>query len=248
MVGLTKIFGHRGAAGTYPENTLIAFQYAEKVGADGIELDVQMTKDGTIVIIHDEKVDRTTNGKGWVKDFTYKELRKLDASYKFKKQFGPCKIPSLNELFEWATHHPHLLINIEFKTGMIHYPKLEEAVINMTVNYRITNRIIFSSFNHYSIVKCKKLIPQIETAALFMEGLYEPWKYARQIGSSAIHPYYPVAKPEIIAKSQDAGIAVRPFTVNNEKLMLQLIKQKCAGIITDYPEKAVKIKGKKSAK
>lgn len=238
---LTKIFGHRGAAGTHPENTLISFQYAEKVGANGIELDVQMTKDGTIVIIHDEKVDRTTNGKGWVKDFTYKELRKLDASYKFKKKFGTCEIPSLHELFEWTTNYPNLLINIEFKNGMIPYHGMEEEVIKMAENYRLQNRVLFSSFNHYSLVKCKKLAPHIETAALFMEGLYQPWEYAKQIGASAIHPYYPVAIPEIIAHSQTANIAVRPFTVNNEKKMAELIEQNCDGIITDYPEKAVKL-------
>jgi glycerophosphoryl diester phosphodiesterase len=235
---LTQVFGHRGSAGTHPENTMISFQHAVEVGANGIEFDVQRVKDGTIVIIHDETVDRTTTGKGWVKDFTYKGLQKLDASYKFKKQYGICKIPSLNELFEWSTNFPNLLLNIEFKNGIIEYNGMEEEVINMAEKYHLSNRIIFSSFNHYSIVKCKMLAPHIETAALFMEGLYQPWEYAKHVGAEAIHPYHPVAKPIIISQSQAANVAVRPFTVNNEKLMTVFINQKCAGIITDYPEKA----------
>lgn len=87
------VIGHRGAAGTFPENTMISFKEAARVGAHGIELDVHMTKDGELAVIHDEKVDRTTNGKGYVKDFTYQDLKKLDASYKFKKSMEYVKSP-----------------------------------------------------------------------------------------------------------------------------------------------------------
>lgn len=87
------VIGHRGAAGTFPENTMISFKEAARVGAHGIELDVHMTKDGELAVIHDEKVDRTTNGKGYVKDFTYQDLQKLDASYKFKKSMEYVKFP-----------------------------------------------------------------------------------------------------------------------------------------------------------
>lgn len=238
---MTKIFGHRGSAGTHPENTMISFQHAVKVGVDGIELDVQFTKDHTIVVIHDETVDRTTNGKGLVKDYTYKELCKLDASYKFKKKYGFCSIPTLNELLEWASKYD-IMINIEFKNGVIDYNGLEEKVIDLVEKFGVTNRVIFSSFNHYSIVKCKKIAPHIETAALFMEGIFEPWDYAKRIGANAIHPYHLAAKPEIIKQSQLADISVRPFTVNNENLIKNLIEQKCSGIITDYPERAVNLK------
>ena len=97
---MTKNFAHRGFSGKYPENTMLAFQKAIEVVADGIELDVQLTKDGEVVIIHDETIDRTTDGKGYVVDYTYKELSKFDASYIYRGKVGFNKIPTLKEYFE----------------------------------------------------------------------------------------------------------------------------------------------------
>ena len=237
---MTKIIGHRGSAGTSPENTMKSFEEAEKAGADGIELDVQMTKDGVLVVIHDEKVDRTTKGKGWVKDFTFQSIRKLDASYKFSEKGSFSQIPSLTEVFKWAKTNS-MLLNVELKNGLIDYKDLEEKVINMVYSHHLEQRVILSSFNHYSIVKCHEIAPEIETAVLFMEGLYEPWAYARQLGAKAIHPYHPVAKAKIIKQSQAEGIAVRPFTVNEQKMMKQLINEQTDAFITDYPGKAVSL-------
>ncbi|MFT4415650.1 glycerophosphodiester phosphodiesterase [Fredinandcohnia humi] len=236
----TKIFGHRGAAGSHPENTMISFKEAERVGADGIELDIQMTKDGVIVVIHDETVNRTTDGKGWIKDLTYKELKKLDASFKFKEQYGFCSIPTLEEVLQWASKN-NLLVNVELKTGLVTYKGIEEKTIEMIHKYGLEDRVILSSFNHYSMVKCRQLSSSIEIALLFMEGLYEPWDYAKRVGANSIHPYHHVVQKEFIEESQRNGISVRPFTVNDEKKMKQLIDYKCAAIITDFPEKAVKL-------
>ena len=97
-----KNFAHRGFSGKYPENTMLAFKKALEAGADGIELDVQMTKDGQVVVIHDEKVDRTTNGTGLVRDYTLEELRKLDASYIYAGQMGVNSIPTFEEYCEWV--------------------------------------------------------------------------------------------------------------------------------------------------
>ena len=96
---MTKNFAHRGFSGKYPENTMLAFQKAIEVGADGIELDVQLTKDGELVIIHDETIDRTTDGKGYVIDYTYEELSKFDASYIYRGKVEFNKIPTLKEYF-----------------------------------------------------------------------------------------------------------------------------------------------------
>ena len=235
---MTKIIAHRGSSGTHPENTMEAFDEAEKVGVDGIELDVQLSKDGFIVVIHDETVNRTTNGKGWIKDLTYCQLKKLDASNKFKKLFSVSRIPSLEEVCKWALKN-QLIINVELKNGLINYSELEEKVIQLIRKYQLENRVILSSFNHYSLVKCSKLAPEIETAPIFMEGLYEPWDYAKRLGASSIHPYHPVATREMIEQSHDHGIAVRAFTVNKVKLMEELAKHNCDAIITDYPMKAV---------
>ena len=109
-----KVFGHRGFSGEYPENTMLAFQKAVEAGCEGIELDVQLTKDLVPVIMHDEKVDRTTDGNGYIYDLTYAELCKLDCSYpdKFAGKFGRLQIPTLREYLEWMAEEEDLITNI----------------------------------------------------------------------------------------------------------------------------------------
>jgi glycerophosphoryl diester phosphodiesterase len=235
---LTLIFAHRGYSSQYPENTMLAFVEARNVGADGLELDVQMTKDGELVVIHDEKVDRTTDGKGFVKDFTAQELRKLDAGHQYKLSKKE-KIPLLEEVFEWLRGNP-MVCNVEFKNGLIPYNGMEEKVVSLVRQYQLEDKIIFSSFNHYSVVHSTSLAPEIETAPLLAEGLYMPWIYAKSIRSSGFHPNYRAAPDEIIKLAIEAGIAVRPYTVNKETEMERLIKVGCSAIITDDPLKGVK--------
>ncbi|MGR3764961.1 glycerophosphodiester phosphodiesterase [Rossellomorea sp. NS-SX7] len=239
---MTLIFAHRGSAGTHPENTMDAFLEAERVGADGIELDVQLTKDGEIVVIHDETVDRTTNGKGYIKDYHLRDLRKLHANYTFKKKFfHKQKIPTLDEVFDWMNDNS-LICNIELKNSIMDYQGLEEKVIQMIDRYNYSNRVIISSFNHYSIVACRRIDPSIEIAPLYSTGLYMPWVYARSLGAKAIHPNQKVASDEIIAESIKNGIAVRPYTVNKVHQLTRLFNIGCSAIVTDYPEKAIKMR------
>lgn len=237
---MTLIFGHRGAAGTYPENTMISFQAAEKAGADGIELDVQMSKDGALVVIHDEKVDRTTNGKGWIKDLTLKEIQSLDASFKFSEKYGVCRVPTLEEVLSWTASN-NLVINIELKNSLVPYPGIEEKVISMVHSFKQGDRVILSSFNHYSLAKCHSLAPEMETAVLYMEWLFEPWHYAKTIGAKGIHPYHPAAAPAMLQEALRHDIAVRPFTVNDPKMMKRFMDEKCSAFFTDYPEKAAEV-------
>jgi glycerophosphoryl diester phosphodiesterase len=235
---MTQIFAHRGYAAAFPENTMIAFKEAEQAGADGIELDVQLTKDGEIVVIHDEKVNRTTNGNGFVKDFSYKEIRKLNAN---KSGGDKEPIPMLKEVLEWMKSN-HLLCNIELKNGYFPYEGMEEKVIGLVRNYGLEERIIFSSFNHYSIVHCYRLAPEIEIAPLYSGRIFMPWIYAKSIHAKAIHPNFKGLTDDIIAKSMKNGIAVRPYTINNDKEMKHFFSVNCSAIITDDPAKALKLK------
>jgi glycerophosphoryl diester phosphodiesterase len=238
---MTDIFAHRGSAGTRPENTMISFLEAERLGADGIELDVQMTKDNHLVVIHDELVNRTTNGKGRVEDFTLKDLQKLDAGSWFSRKYRNERIPTLKEVMDWIKS-TDLSLNIELKNGLVQYDRLEERVIEMVKQYRLLERVIVSSFNHYSIEKIHELNPWIEGAVLFMEGLYKPWEYARKVGARGIHPRWRVVLPDMIIGAKKANIAIRPFTVNQEKQMRTFITAACTAIITDRPEKALNVR------
>lgn len=235
---MTQILAHRGYSASFAENTMSAFLEAEKAGADGIELDVQLTKDSEIVVIHDEKVNRTTSGSGFVKDLLYKDIRKFNANKKGGKKEP---IPSLIEVFEWMKTND-LVCNIELKNGLIRYEGMEEKVIKLIQNHGLMKRIIISSFNHYSIVYCYRLAPEIETAPLFIEGIYMPWVYSQSIRAKGIHPKYSTVSDEIIKTTMENGIAVRPYTVNKDTDMHRLFKINCTAIITDDPVKALRIR------
>lgn len=238
---MTRIFGHRGSAGTHPENTMISFEQAYKDGADGIELDVQLSKDGIPVVIHDEKVNRTTDGKGLVKDLSLLELKQLNAVHKFKKLYKQAEIPTLEEVLEWAGKK-QTIVNIELKNSIVPYSGMEEKVLDLINRYNMEHLIIFSSFNHYSIARLHALAPELEKAVLYMEGIYKPWDYTKWVGGNGIHPHIKAATPSIIQRAQAAGVPVRPFTVNDEKMMKRLFDEGCAGFFTDYPKIAVQLK------
>lgn len=235
---MTQIFAHRGYSAAYAENTMSSFLAAEKAGADGIELDTQLTKDGVVVVIHDEKVDRTTTGSGFVKDYSFKEIRKLNAN---KKGIKKEPIPSLEEVLEWLKTNK-LICNIEFKNGLIPYEGMEEKVVELVRKYDVADRIIISSFNHYSIVYNYQLAPEIETAPLFIEGIYMPWIYAQSIRAKAIHPKHSAVSDHIIRMTIENGIEVRPYTVNRGQDMRRLFNVQCSAIITDDPVKALRIR------
>ena len=236
---MTEIFAHRGYSAQFPENTMLAFIEAEKAKADGIELDIQMTKDKEIVIIHDEKVDRTTNGSGFVKDYSYKELYSLNAANKYNK-FSKEPIPSLVEFFDWMKGNS-IICNIELKNNKIAYEGMLEKTIDLIRKYGLEDRIIFSSFNHYSLVKSYRIAPEIETAPLLSDGIYQPWIYANAICANGYHPNYRRISTEIIRASQAYDIKVRAYTVNRPEPLEALMKAGISAIITDEPKLAKEI-------
>ncbi|GGE53962.1 glycerophosphodiester phosphodiesterase [Priestia taiwanensis] len=234
---MVQVFAHRGAAGTYPENTMVAFKKAKRLGADGLELDVQLTKDDQLVVIHDETLDRTTDGRGFVHDYTYEELRRYNANYKFGAKIDFCEIPLLEDVFKWCKDNT-LKINIELKNNFIPYYGMEEEVISLIRSHRLSKRVILSSFNDESLVKCKQIAPSIETAILYNTRIMHPWYYAEHLGVDAIHPSYRLIDRYIVEECKKRNIAVRPYTINNVPLMKQIIEDGCDAIITDYPERA----------
>ncbi|RUS42636.1 glycerophosphodiester phosphodiesterase [Cohnella sp. AR92] len=233
-------FAHRGASAYCPENTMAAFVKAIELGATGIETDVQMTSDGQLVLIHDEQLKRTTGSPKLVKDVTLAELKELDAGSWFGPQFQGERIPTLAELLA-LVRGTDLVVNIELKNGVVLYPGMEEAAIEEIRRFGLSEQVIFSSFNHYSLVKCKLLAPEIRTGILYMEGLYEPWKYAAGIGASALHAYHYAVLPEWVEQSAAKGIVYYPWTVNDAATMSRLIEAGAAGIITDYPDRLAEV-------
>lgn len=244
--GVPIIFAHRGASGTRPENTMAAFRRAIELGATGIETDVQLSVDGEPVLIHDETLSRTAGASGWVGDKTIEELRSLDAGSWYHPEFMGEQIPHLDELLQ-LVRDTGIVVNLELKNTVRAYEGLEEKVVAAVRRHSVAGQTIFSSFNHYSLALCKKLAPEIRTGILYMEGLYQPWEYAKTIGADALHAYHPAVRAEWVREALEAGVDYHPFTVNDEARLRELIDMGTAGIITDHPDRVVRLLAQRRA-
>lgn len=157
-------FAHRGFRGKYPENTRLAFKKAIEAGVSGIEFDIHLSKDGEIVIIHDESLERTTNGSGLIKDKSLKELKELNAAKLFP-QYEKEEILTLREYFDFAKDW-EIITNIELKTSIIDYENIEKMTYDLIKEYGMEEKIIISSFNHNSLIRFKELAPNIKCGVL----------------------------------------------------------------------------------
>lgn len=237
---MSKIFAHRGYSGKYPENTMIAFKKALECGVDGIELDVQLTKDGEVVIIHDETIDRTTTGKGFVVDYTYEELERFDASFKFK-DLGFNKIPTLREYFQLVKDYD-IVTNVELKTGINEYLGIEEKVWELIKEYNLEEKVIISSFNHFSVMRMKDIAPQLKYGFLSEDWIIDAGKYTHSHGVQCYHPRFNNLVPDVIKELKKYNLEINTWTVNLEEDMRYLYSNNIDVIITNYPELAQEIK------
>lgn len=209
-----NIWAHRGCSLHYPENTLTAFGEAVRLpGLTGIETDVQMTRDGYLVIIHDEKVDRTTDGAGMVKDLTLKELKKL--SVKTKKGERPETIPTFDEALDFLAPYlkDGLKLNLELKNSKVLYPGMEEKALDLLASYGLEREVVYSSFYAKSLARVRRLLPEAEIGILDIKASDCLYKLKGECGANAIHPYAYAMDNE---PGELAGLTVRAWLM--EKL------------------------------
>ncbi|WP_036688189.1 glycerophosphodiester phosphodiesterase [Paucisalibacillus globulus] len=235
---ITKIIAHRGASKLAPENTMYAFVLAYKLGAEGIETDVQLTKDDVPVLIHDETVKRTTNSSGYVKDFTYEELKRLDAGSWFSPEFCDARIITLEEFLKWIKPKD-LCINIELKNNKIEYNNLETIVYDMLKHHRLLERTTLSTFNPNSVKRLVKYQNNIEIAFLTSKRNPNLVEYAKNLGANALHVKYRLVNQQLMEQAQKQNMPVRVYTVNKFKRMAHCYHLNCDGIFTDVPYKAL---------
>lgn len=231
---------HRGFSGIYPENTMLAFEKAIEAGCDGIETDVQLTKDGVAIICHDETIDRTTEGTGFIKDFTYEELKKINVKTKENCAAKNIKICTLEELLS-LLEHKNIILNLELKNSIINYEGLEEIVIEKIYKYNLSKNIILSSFNHYSMIKCKEIDKEIKTGILYGCNMYKSEEYCKTVKADAIHPYFYSVDREVVKNAHKNNIMVNPYTIDDEEDMIKMIQLGVDGIITNYPDRLSKV-------
>lgn len=242
---MVQIFAHRGFSGYYPENTMLAFQkVAEETVADGIELDIQLTKDGEIVIMHDEMLDRTTNGSGWLKDHTLEELKMLSVGVNVKGFFPRQTIPTLREYFTWLKS-TKLITNIELKTSYFEYEGIEEKLIAMVKEFGLEDQIWYSSFNHYTVARIKKLMPEAKCGLLTDTWLMNIGEYAASQGAASVNARtYFCSKEGVAAELHAHNIALQAWTPNDAEMMQELVDAGVDVLITNYPDIAAKVLGR----
>ena len=204
----------------------------------GVELDVHLTIDGELVVIHDEIMDRTSNGTGYVKDYTLQQLRAFDCGSWFSEAFAGEVIPTLGEILDLfkGTHH---LINIELKTDVFPYEGIESRVIKEIAAHQMTERVIISSFNHESLQRVSQLAPYVETAALFAEVQID--FTTSIIPSKAVHVSLPAALSKSVRMALEEGRVVRVYTVNDVDYIKPLQQLGVHAIFTDDPEKIMAV-------
>lgn len=222
---MTKAIAHRGFSSRYPENTLLAFEQAIQIGADGAEFDVQLSADNVPVVFHDESLKRITGDDILVKDLTVRELKTLDVSYRFRGQCPVQRIPTLEEYFSLVRKKSFLNI-IELKTAIFEYPGIERQVIEMIDAYKLNDRVVISSFNHYSLLRSKAIAPDLPYGILYECRIAEPQQYAAALGMQYLHPDYRFLNDEELNKYEAAGIKTSPWTVDNEDDIRYLLGQK----------------------
>jgi len=235
------IWAHRGASAYAPENTMEAFILAQKMGADGIELDIHLTRDGHIVVAHDETVDRCSNGRGYIIDKTLQELLELDFS-KGMENYSYVRIPTLEQVLE-LVKISGLYLNIEIKNGMILYEGIEEKTLNLVSKLGLEDKVIYSSFNHYSLTIIKKLNPAAPVGILYGEAMVDPYVYAKHLGVEAIHPYFKTLKvPGTINNCKKHGIKIHAWTVDERDDIRWLMDEGIDAVITNRPDLAVSVR------
>lgn len=232
------VWAHRGASGYAPENTVEAFQLAVDMKADGIETDVYFTADRKIIICHDEKIDRVSNGQGSVTEYTVEELKKFDFGCKFfNGERKGIRIATLDELYDLYRSND-MEINVEIKSADAEMPA---ALIKTAAEFGISERVVYSSFNHLQLKRILDIDGGARVAPLYSANWLNMDKYAENMGAFAIHPHMAQVRAfaTLVEDCHRKGIAVNPWTVNSEDDIADMIKAGSDAIITNYPDRVL---------
>lgn len=250
------VIAHRGGRGLWPENTLFAFEQAEALGVDVIEMDLRATMDGVIVVMHDSTVDRTTNGSGRIHGMTLAEVRKLDAGYRFETAGGhfPFRgqgfsVPTLEEVL---SRFQRARLNIEMKAFT---PDLAAGLCRLLQERAATDRVLVASFSHDAMSAFRQECPSVATSATSREGLIlyqlNRLHLARLYRSPAVALQVPetlgqrkILEPDLLELADAYNIKVQVWTVNEEADMKRLLGMGSHGILTDYPDRLLRLLGR----
>lgn len=243
--GRTRVIAHRGYSGAAPENTLAAVRAAINVGSDMAEIDVTLTSDGQVVVIHDATLQRTTNGGGEVLQFSLTDLRQLDAGSWFSKSFAGEPIPTLGAML--AEVDDRILLNVEIKSEAVGLGVVEKVAAAIRARGMI-NEVVVSSFSPPALEKMHEVAPEIRTAVLYNKDLHvgmDPVYIATGVGASAFNISRVRLTPEMLRKCRENGIPVAVYTVNKKRHLRKTIKLGVHAIFTDRPDRLLEVLAKR---
>jgi glycerophosphoryl diester phosphodiesterase len=236
------VFAHRGACRVAPENTLPAFEAAIQSGAHGVELDVQYSSDGHLVVIHDLTLEALTDGTGRVSAHTLQELRSLDAGSHFGPEFAGTRIPLLDEVLDLLWNR--LLVNVELKAPDMASGQVGVDVVAAVRAHGMVDQVAISSFNPFALRHAKRAGPEIECALLIAHDLpgWTRWGLTRRYsGANGIHPEASMVDPAYVSWARKARVPVRVWTVDDETEMQRMVALGVDAVITNFPDLMVKL-------
>ncbi|UTR09373.1 glycerophosphodiester phosphodiesterase [Evansella sp. LMS18] len=237
-----KIIAHRGNKRYRPENTMAAFISAAEYSIDGIELDVQVTRDHIPVVIHDSKIDRTTNGRGNVNSFTFKELRNYDAGSWFSEEYRGEKIPSLEEVLLWARER-NITMHVELKEQKGNHEKFLDSCLAVIHGTGTENKVVISTFAHSYLPYIKDRNSSMETALLTKTPIIRISGYRKAVNADSIHIRHSYYSAKFYRAWVRNGLTVRTYNVNRTRDALRCKAAGVEGIISDDPKKMSSLLG-----
>jgi glycerophosphoryl diester phosphodiesterase len=230
------VIAHRGASAYAPENTVAAFIKAVEMKADAVELDAKLLKDGTIIILHDATLDRTTNGTGSIYRYSYDEIKELDAGSHFSIQFLNECIPTLESIFEVIGGD--ILINVELTNYGKPWDRLPFEVIQLVRRYQLQKKVLLSSFNPWALIAAKSFDPGIPRALLVHPGEVKILRVLlkKVVDHMAYHPHQSLVSKRMMVDERKNKRMVNVWTVNDRTKMMDLLRLGVDGLITDFPD------------
>lgn len=236
------IFAHRGAKNYAPENTLASFEMAVEQGADAVELDAKLSADNKVMVIHDQTVDRTTDGKGKVNQLTLQELKTLDAGSFFDSRFAGERIPTLDEVFESVGKK--IFINVELTNYASRNDELVPLVVDLVKRHGLQRSVLFSSFFPVNLHHAQTLLPEVPVGLLAWDGvlgtLNRSSLYLR-LSPKIVHPYLKDVNPRLMDRERRRGRRVHVWTVNEESDLIKMKELGVDGVFTDDPVTALRV-------
>lgn len=244
----TQIWAHRGSSHTFTENTLAAFKQALVDGVDGVELDVQRSKDGKLVVIHDENLSRLAGINRFVWEMSWQELQalsiKADPVAYSEDHPDAHRIPSLEEVLR-IFQASNLKINIELKNSIHFYPDMEEEIVWLVEKMDLQDRVLYSSFNHESVHRLSQIVGSFNCGLLTSDILYQPWQYLSQVGARAYHPMLnSLLVTNLISKLRQHGMKIHVWTADEEAYINAALLVGVDAIITNEPQLALALRQK----